>query len=62
MPPPKVDLRRVKDSAMQDFLPGHPGREALVAQPDELEEATFDILFPALVRMLRMRAEGGAIR
>ncbi len=57
MPPSKVDLRKVKESALQDFPPGHPGREALVAQPDELEATVFDALFPSLVRLLRLRSE-----
>ncbi len=56
-PPSKVNLRRVKDSVLQDFTPGHPGREALLAQPDELEVAAFDALFPSLVRLLRLRLE-----
>ena len=56
--PLKVDLRTVKESAMQGFLPGHPGREALLAQPDELDVATLDALFPSLIRLLRLRMEG----
>jgi hypothetical protein len=58
MSPLKVDLRTAKDSALQDFLPGHPGREAILAQPDELDVATFDGLFPTLIRLLRLRMEG----
>lgn len=55
---PRVDLRRAKASAAENLRPGSPGREALLAQPDELEEAVFDSLLPALVRMLRTRTEG----
>ena len=53
-----VDLRLPKRAATEGYLPGAPGREALLAQPDELEEAAFDSLLPALVRMLRLRTEG----
>ena len=60
MPRDGIDLRLAKRAATEGYLAGAPGREALLAQPDELEEATFDSLFPALVRMLRMRVEGGA--
>ena len=56
--PFKVDLRRAKASAADNLPPGAPGREALLAQPDELEEVTFDAILPALVRMLRLRTEG----
>ena len=55
----RVDLRLAKRAATEGYPPGAPGREALLAQPDELEVAAFDVLFPALVRMLHMRAEGG---
>ncbi|MCL4324019.1 MAG: hypothetical protein M1144_00925 [Candidatus Thermoplasmatota archaeon] len=59
---PRVDLRRAKASAADNLPPGATGREALLAQPDELEAAAFDALFPALVRMLRLRVEGGGTR
>ena len=52
-----IDLTSVKESALRDFPPGHLGREALLAQPDELEVAAFDVLFPALVRLFRLRSE-----
>jgi hypothetical protein len=58
MMPFKVDLRRAKASAADNLRPGAPGREALLAQPDELDEATFDAILPALVRLLRLRTEG----
>ncbi len=51
----KVDLQPAKAAASDGLPPGHPGREALIAQPDEIEEAVFDLLFPSLVRFLRLR-------
>jgi hypothetical protein len=53
-----IDLRLTKGEVGQMLPPGHPGREALLAQPDELDVATFDGLFPTLVRLLRLRSEG----
>jgi hypothetical protein len=50
-----VDLRAAKAEATRGLSPGHPGREALLAQPDLLPTAEFDALVPALVRMLRSR-------
>ncbi len=58
MPSDSIDLRRVKAVVSQNFSPGHPGREALLAQPDEMEIAAVDTLFPTLVRLLRLRTEG----
>lgn len=55
--PAKVDLRGAKTAAAEGALPGHPGREAVLAQPDDLDVATFDGLFPTLVRLLRVRTE-----
>jgi hypothetical protein len=51
-----VDLRESKAEATRCLPPGHPGREALLAQPDDLPTEEFDALLPALVRMLRSRA------
>lgn len=58
MPSIRVDLRSAKSAAAEGFPPGHPGREAILAQPDELDVTTLDGLFPTLVRLLRMRTEG----
>ena len=49
MPPIKVDLHQVKEAVSASLTPGHPGRETLLTQPDEMEEAAFDLLFPSLV-------------
>jgi hypothetical protein len=57
MSPPHVNLIRAKESVTRDLQPGHPGREAILAQPDELDVAAFDALFPSLVRLLRLRME-----
>lgn len=53
-----VDLRAAKALLSRELRPGHPGREALLAQPDELEVGTFDAVFPVLVRLLRLKTEG----
>lgn len=51
-----VRLDRAKEEARR-FLPdGQPGRETLLALPDEMPEATFDALVPTLIRLLRLRA------
>lgn len=50
-----VDLRAAKAQALQCLPPGQAGREALLAQPDELALSEFDALIPALIRMLRSR-------
>jgi hypothetical protein len=50
-----VDLREAKSEAMRSLPSGHPGREALLAQPDSLPTEQFDALVPALVRILRSR-------
>jgi hypothetical protein len=50
-----VRLEDAKEEARRSLLPGQPGRELLLAQPDHLEDATFDSLLPSFVRMLRMR-------
>lgn len=52
-----IDLRSAKTVTAEGLPPGHPGREAILAQPDELDIATFDGLFPTLIRLLRMRME-----
>ena len=50
-----IDLACSKAAAAEGLPPGHPGRETLLTQPDEMEEAAFDLLFPSLVRLLRLR-------
>jgi hypothetical protein len=52
-----VDLHRAKAAVAQSFAPGHPGREALLTLPEEMEVAAFDAVLVAIVRMLRMRME-----
>ena len=51
----RVDLRHSKSAAAESIPPGHPGREALLSQPDEMEEKAFDLLLPSLLRLLRLR-------
>lgn len=50
-----VDLREAKVEATRGLPSGHPGREALLLQPDALDLEEFDALLPALLRMLRSR-------
>ena len=59
MPPVKVDLRSAKSLLARELRPGHPGREAVLALPDELEVTAFDGLFPSLLRLLRLRPTEG---
>ncbi len=39
------------------FEPGHAGREAVLALPDEMSEQDFDVVFPMILRLLRLRSE-----
>lgn len=56
-----VRLAAAKSAAAQDIEPGHPGREALLALPDEISEREFDAIFPSLVRFLKVsRSVGGS--
>ena len=52
---PPVSLEGPKDEARRSLPAGHPGREALLAQPDALPVDEFDALIPALIRILRSR-------
>lgn len=55
MPPLKIDLAMAKVEVTRGLAPGHPGREALLALPDELEATAFDAIFPSILRLLRLR-------
>jgi hypothetical protein len=48
-----IDLRPAKNAAMVALPAGHPGRALLLAQPDSLDEPSFDALLPSIVRLLR---------
>jgi hypothetical protein len=50
-----------KRLAEREYSPGHPGREALLALPDEMDEASFDAALPILVRLLRMKSNVGGV-
>ena len=52
-----VDLRLAKDGFARLFPPGHPARRVLDAQPDEVPEEEYRLLFPILVRLAGERAE-----
>jgi hypothetical protein len=51
----RIDLRPTKASVSRDFPAGHPGRELVLSQPDDVDVTTFDAIFPSLVRLLRLR-------
>lgn len=57
MAPREVKLRKAKDTVLEALPPGHPGREAILAQPDEMDLASFDGIVRTLVHLLRMRIE-----
>lgn len=48
-----MNLALAKATVAEDFAPGHPGREALLALPDQVSERNFDETFPLLLRLLR---------
>lgn len=52
-----VRLAEAKRFAERDYLPGHAGRAAVLALPDEMDEASFDAVLPLLVRLLRAKQE-----
>ena len=52
-----VEIDRDKSAASQCLPPGHPGREALLVQPDRLEVETFDAIISTRVRLLRTNTE-----
>jgi hypothetical protein len=54
-----VRLAEAKRLAERDLPPGHPGRAAVLALPDELDEASFDAVLLLLVRVLRMKSDTG---
>lgn len=51
----RVDLRPAKAEAIRVQEPGQPGRELLMALPDEIGASEFDVLVPTLLRLLRAR-------
>ena len=54
-PPSKVSLREAKNLLSRNFAPGHPGRELLLSMEDEVEVGTFDLAWPVIVKLLRLR-------
>jgi hypothetical protein len=50
-----VRLDHPKAAAVRHLQPGSLAREVLLAQPDEVPEAEFDALLPALLRLLGWR-------
>lgn len=57
-----VRLRAAKSAVAEDFEPGHPGREVLLALADEVPERDFDALFPVLIRLLRAGRSVGGVK
>jgi len=51
------DMRPLKTGVAGIYPPGAPVRELLMAQPDELPEATFRLLLPTILRLGRLRSE-----
>ena len=49
----RVNLAPAKGAVAEELAPGHPGREALLALPDEVPATQFDAVFPLLVRLLK---------
>lgn len=54
-----VRLVAAKRGIAVEFPPGHPGREAILALPDEISAGQFDAVFPLLVRLLKTPTSGG---
>lgn len=54
--PRQVHLTAAKAEAGSTLAPGHPLRVLMEHLPDSLEEAQFDALAPALVRLARERS------
>jgi hypothetical protein len=54
---PPVRLEVVKDEARRSLVQGAPAREAIMALPDEMDEAAYDSTIPLLIRLLRMRTD-----
>ncbi len=52
-----MDLREAKRIASEDLPPSHPGRQLLQGLPDHMEEAAWDAMLPAVVRLLRQKSE-----
>jgi hypothetical protein len=50
-----IDLRAAKAEASRALPSGHAGREALLAAPDEISEADFEVLILVWIRLLRLR-------
>ncbi len=57
MPPERVDLTRAKAGFRGLFGPSHPARVALEAEPDQVTEQEFLLLYPILVRLAGTRTE-----
>jgi hypothetical protein len=51
----KIDLRTAKAAVREALDPGHPGRELMLSLEDEVEVDTFDLAWPVLVKLLRLR-------
>lgn len=49
-------LADVKALAARDLPPGHPGREALLAIPDDTTREAVRAAFPLLVRLLKQKS------
>jgi len=53
-----ISTVELKAHVERTLAPGHPGREAVLALPDQMDEAAYDAALPLLVRLLRFRSTG----
>lgn len=53
-----INMRDAKAEGSRSLDAGSPGLAAILAQPDALDEATFDALVPTWLRLLFLRKEG----
>jgi hypothetical protein len=57
----QISTVTIKAHVERTLPPGHPGREAVLALPDQMDEASFDAVSPFIIHLLRLRpSEEGA--
>lgn len=52
------DMRPIKEGVTSIFPVGHPCREMILAQPDELPSETLKLLLPTILSLGRIKTEG----
>ena len=58
MSPSVISTVELKAHVERTFAPDAPGREAVLALPDQMDRAAWDAALPILVRLLRLRSTG----